>query len=144
VSRAMPDRPDEDDDLMTRLVAEAGDPAVEPRPEHVAALRAMLLDRLGPPPTATPWPMRRIVGSGIAAACLLAVLAWSRRDDQRPNPNRSTHEVATRPPGGPSREAAGGEGRRGLDGVEALTFHWPLPETASLLVSSPIPPELLD
>ena len=39
---------------MSQLVSEAGDPEVEPRPEHVADLRALILDRLGPPLTGRP------------------------------------------------------------------------------------------
>jgi len=35
-------------DDVSRWIVEAGDPGVEPRPEHVEHLRALLLDRLGP------------------------------------------------------------------------------------------------
>ena len=41
VSRPTPDRPDEDEEFLSQLVSEAGDPTVEPRPEScVADLRA--------------------------------------------------------------------------------------------------------
>ena len=35
--------------LLQHVIAEAGDPAVVPRPEFVAELRSLLLERLGPP-----------------------------------------------------------------------------------------------
>ena len=74
MSRPTSDRPDEDEDLMKRLVSESGDPNVEPRPEHVDALRMLLLDRLGPPRAARPRKTWWLVASGLAAACLLVGL----------------------------------------------------------------------
>jgi hypothetical protein len=148
VSRPTPDRPDEDMDLLARLVSESGDPQVEPRPEHVAGLRARLLDRLGPPRSARPWRTRLLIGSGLAAACILAVLAWSRRHVNHPVASRdasqSAPQVTHRPPDDSSRNAALPEVRRGLDGMENVTFNWPLQETVCLMVSSPISPDLLD
>ena len=43
---ATPDPPDEGEELMSRFIAEAGDPHVEPPVEHVARLRSLLLARL--------------------------------------------------------------------------------------------------
>jgi hypothetical protein len=57
-------------DDVGRWVAEAGDPGVEPRPEHVEHVRALLLDRLGPVRRSK----RRLVFQSarwLAAACLL-------------------------------------------------------------------------
>jgi hypothetical protein len=148
VSRPTPDRADADEVLLTRLVSESGDPEVEPRPEHVAALRARLLDRLGPPRAARPWRTRWLMGSGLAATCLLAVLAWPRPDVKNPvlgpDAGQSAPQVTTRPPDVPSGDAAWLAARRSLDGTQPTTFHWPLQETASLMVSSPLPPDLLD
>ena len=140
MSRLTPDQPDEDDDLLARLVCEAGDPKVVPRPEHVAELRARLLDRLGPRRRARSLRTRWLVGSGLAAACLLAVLAWPRRGDT----NRAAPQVALRPLDVSSSRAAWLETRRSLDGTDNATFNWPLQETVSLMVSSPIPADLLD
>jgi hypothetical protein len=76
----MPDQPDEEE-LMARYLAEAGDPHVEPRPHHVARLRSLLLERLGSPPArpTRPWKARLLLGSGlVAAAVVLALLTFSR------------------------------------------------------------------
>lgn len=84
--RATPDQPDEEE-LMSRYISEAGDPHVEPRPEHVARLRSLLLERLGPP---RPHAARRrkarllvgtglaLVGSGLSAAVVLVLVTLSR------------------------------------------------------------------
>jgi hypothetical protein len=71
---------DEEDDMIRRYIAEAGDPRVDPRPEHVAMVRSRLLERLGPPPSARRWPARLLVGSGLAAAAaaVFAIAAFSR------------------------------------------------------------------
>ncbi|HEX8199207.1 MAG TPA: hypothetical protein VF590_01875, partial [Isosphaeraceae bacterium] len=66
---------------MTRYISEAGDPHVEPPPEHVARLRSLLLERLGPPRPrpARRWKARLLVGSGMAAAAaVLALLTLVR------------------------------------------------------------------
>jgi hypothetical protein len=61
---------------LTEMIAEAGDPAVAPRPEFVALLRARVLDELGPPRRVSPWRARLIAGSAVAAvAAAAAVLA---------------------------------------------------------------------
>jgi hypothetical protein len=80
----MPDRPD-DEELMSRYISEAGDPHVEPRPEHVARLRSLVLERLGPPGPhpARRWRARLLVGSGLAllgsaAAVVLVLVTLSR------------------------------------------------------------------
>jgi hypothetical protein len=43
----------EDDDEVRGWIAEAGDPRVEPRPEHADQVRALLLERLASPPPRT-------------------------------------------------------------------------------------------
>ncbi len=82
---ATPDQPDEEE-LMSRYISEAGEPHVEPRPEHVASLRSLLLERLGPPhPRPAPrWKARLLVGSGLVALVLTLlmlnrpVIAWAQ------------------------------------------------------------------
>ena len=74
MNRAMPDPHDDDDDArMARLISEAGDLSVTPRPEYVADLRALLLDRLGPPRHARRLRTKLLVGSGLAACVFVAV-----------------------------------------------------------------------
>src|SRR5262245_50955564 len=117
VSRPTPDRPDSDEDVMSRLVSEAGDPQVEPRPEHVADLRALILDRLGPPRTDRPSRTRWLVVSGLAAACLVAVLAWPPGDGKNPVPGfseqKSSDPITPRPRQDPASVATWGNVRRG-------------------------------
>ncbi len=81
--RAMPDQPDEEKQ-MSCYISEAGDPHVVPRPEHVARLRSLVLERLGPagPHPARLWRARLLVGSGLAllgsAAVVLLLVTLSR------------------------------------------------------------------
>ena len=148
MSRPTPDRPDEDEEFLSRLVSEAGDPKVEPRPEHVADLRALILDRLGPPRADRPSRTRWLVVSGLAAACLLAVLAWPRGDGKNPVPGssgrQSSDQIAPRPRQDPAGIAAWRNVRRGLDLSEMPAFSWPLQESSPLSVLTSIPPDLLD
>jgi hypothetical protein len=57
-------------DDVSRWVAEAGDPSVEPRPEHVERLRDLLLDRLGPVRRQTP-RLGFQLARWLVAACFL-------------------------------------------------------------------------
>ena len=73
-----PDPPSEEE-LIGHLIAQAGDPHVAARPEHVAGLRALLLERLGPPQRPRRWRAPLLAGSGLAAAAVvLALLALGR------------------------------------------------------------------
>lgn len=151
MSRPTPDRPDGDDEeFLARRVAEAGDPTVAPRPEHVAAVRALIHDRLGPPRARRPlaWESRWLVASGLAAACWLAVLAWPRGGVRGPAPvppgPRASVETAPRPRPDPAGVAAWRNVRRGLDVSEMPAFSWPLQESSPLTASTSIPPDLLD
>ena len=133
---------------MSRLVFEAGDPTVEPRPEHVADLRALLLDRLGPPRTDRPSRTRWLVVSGLAAACSVAVLAWPRGDVKNPVPGfsgqPSSDPITPRPRQDPTSVAAWGNVRRDLNLSEMPAFSWPLQESSRLSRLASIPPDLLD
>jgi hypothetical protein len=92
-------------------------------------------------PTVQPQLTRRlaVVVAALAAACLLAVLAWPRRGRNdpvtRPDTNPSANRVARPPSSPPWREA-----RRTLDETESAPFTWPLRNT----LTTSIPPELFD
>jgi hypothetical protein len=148
VSRPTPDRPDADEDVISQLVSEAGDPEVELRPEHVADLRALILDRLGPPLTGRPSRTRWLVVSGLAAACLVAVLARPRGNGKHTVPGfsgqPSSHPITPRPREDPTRVAAWGNVRRGLNLSEMPAFSWPLEESSRLSRLTSVPPDLLD
>ena len=74
MNHAMPGLSDDgDEELLARLVSEAGDPSVTPRPEYVAGLRDLLIDRLGAPQRAGRLGTKLLVGSGLAALALGAV-----------------------------------------------------------------------
>ena len=93
------------------------------------------------------WAVWVGVAGALAAACLLAVLAWPRRDGHPPAPSppkEAVKHVPPRPPDGPAAVAAWREARRVLDGAEMPSFTWPLGETLPLRGSTPVPPDLLD
>jgi len=106
------------------------------------------------------WALWLGVAGASAAACLLAVFAWLARDGKNPLPSRGTsefvrqatvpspsepaHEVTPRLPDDADEIAAWLAARRVLVGAEPPTFTWPLQETFSNRVSTPIPPDLLD
>ena len=148
MSGLTPDQADEDEEFLSRLVSEAGDPKVEPRPEHVADLRALILDRLGPPRSDRLMKPRWLVISGLAAACLLAVLAWPRGDGKDPIPGssgrQSPDEIAPRPRQDLAGIAAWRNVRRDLDVSEMPAFTWPLQKSSPRSVLTLIPPDLLD
>jgi hypothetical protein len=148
VSGSTPDQPDEDEEFLSRLVSEAGDPKVEPRPEHVADLRALILDRLGPPRADWLVEPRWLVVSGLAATLLLAVLAWPQGDGKDPVPGssvlQSSDEIAPRPRQDPAGIAAWRKVRRDLDVSEMPAFSWPLEESSRLSALTSILPDLLD
>jgi outer membrane lipoprotein-sorting protein len=50
----MSNRFNSDQDLLARLVREAGDPSVSPDPQYAETLRAAILDRVGPAETVAP------------------------------------------------------------------------------------------
>jgi hypothetical protein len=78
-----PDPTDEssDEQSIGQLIFEAGDPAVAPRTEHVLALRSLIVSRAGSRRRLKRWRGRVLVGSGLAAAVVVATfltLALSR------------------------------------------------------------------
>jgi hypothetical protein len=121
-----------------------------PRPPVPAGLESRLLAAI---PADRPTPRRRWAGwvgvaAAVAAACLLAVLAWPRREAKGPVPSPPpgdiVHQVAPRPPADVADLTAWRETRRVLDGAEMPPFTWPLPEPWSVRVSNAIPPDLLN
>ncbi len=67
-----PDDP-ADEELIRRIIIEAGDASVSPRPEFVSELRTLVLSRLKPPAQRWRRTMRLCVGSGLAAILVAAV-----------------------------------------------------------------------
>jgi len=132
-----------------------------PQPPVPADLEARLLAAI-PSRTALPsrpngsgdpsyrrhWAVWASVVGALAAACLLAVLAWPRRDGKSPDPSPAPRQVAIpvtpQPPDDSDNIAAWREARRVLDGAEMPAFHWPLEEMSPFTVSTSIPPDLLD
>ena len=66
-------RKPEDDDEVAGWMAQAGDPRVEPRPEHVERVREVLFERLA---VTAPWGARRwlILGRVMAVAAVMLPL----------------------------------------------------------------------
>jgi hypothetical protein len=115
-----------------------------------AGLEARLLAAI-PAERLTPrrhWAVRVGLAGALAAACLLAVLAWRGRDGQGPVPipekRDSAHQVTPQPLGNDAGIAAWRESRRVPDDPEMPPFAWPLEETSPTTASTAIPPDLLD
>jgi hypothetical protein len=116
------------------------------QPPVPADLEARLLATV---PARLPAPRRRwLVWAGaLAAACLLAVLAWLGRDGKGPAlhpeaPERANQATPRSPagPDGPAWWAA----RRDLDEAETPPFAWPLEETPPVTVATALSPDLLN
>ncbi len=120
-----------------------------PRPPVPAGLEARLLAAI---PAERPVVRRRairfVAAGALAAACLLAVLAWPRRDGEKSIPSlptgESVRQVITRPPDDGAGVPTWREARRVLDGAEMPPFTWPIEETSPIAVSTSLPPDLLD
>jgi hypothetical protein len=120
-----------------------------PKPPVPADLEARLQATI---PAKLPIPPRdwvlwvRVVGA-MAAACLLAVLAWPGRDGKSPvstpPTSQPTDPVAPRQPVDSAKIAAWRIARQGLD-EEMPAFTWPLAGTELMRGSTSIPPDLLD
>jgi hypothetical protein len=86
------------------------------------------------------WAVGVVAVVALAAACLLAILAWPRRDTKNPVPSpprgQTVDQVALRP----SAVSPLLEARRDLDEAEMPPFIWPLEN----LLSASTPLDLLD
>jgi len=121
-----------------------------PPPALPAALEARLLAAI---PAEIPFTRRRwvvwvgVVGT-LAAACLLAFLAWrgGNGKDTIPGPhlNESTHKDTPGLSDDSDGTAALSEYHRVLDGGDMPAFTWPLEEMSPLTVLTSISPDLLD
>jgi hypothetical protein len=121
-----------------------------PQPPVPVDLEARLLATI---PAEMPIPQRRwaiwlgVVGP-LAAACLLAVLAWLGRDSKNPipipGPPKVVREIPRRPTDDSARIVPSLQARRELEGVDTLTFTWPIEEASPMRVSTSISPNLLD
>jgi hypothetical protein len=144
----MPDRSDADFDFMSQLVFEAGDPTIEPRPGHVAELRALILSRLGPSRSGWLSRTRLLVVSAVASVCLVAVLAWLRADGKGrasgASGQQSPRQIVMSPLENSTDIAAWGNVRRDLNLAEMPGFSWPLQKSSCLSRSTSIPADLLD
>ena len=63
-----------DEEVLARLVREAGDPSVSPDPQYAETLRATILDRVGPAETVAH------VTEGIRKADVIPLLPWKGPD----------------------------------------------------------------
>jgi len=95
-----------------------------------------------PTPQPTTTPVRPVVWvfGALAAACVLAFLAWLGRDRadqvQGPPRGRPTEQAAIVPPGDPDGVAPLLEARRDLQEAQMPAFAWPV--RATLSTSSPL------
>ena len=121
-----------------------------PRPPVPADLEARLLAAVPParPVRRRRWAVWAGVAGALAAACLLAVLAWRGRDGKAPAPGpekgESARHARPRPPDDSDAIAAWREARRVVDGEELPPFTWPLDEPAPVGVATSIPPDLFE
>ena len=115
-------------------------------PPVPAGLEARLLaDIPAERPTARRrWAVAAGLVGALAAACVLALLAWPRRDVQRsPGTSPVVRQHTPRPPDD-DRIVGWREARQVLDVTATPTFNWPLQETPPLRRSTSIPPDLLN
>ena len=94
------------------------------------------------------WAVRALVAGALAAACLLAALAWPRRDGKAPAPGPAKQEVAhkvpPRPPEGPPGVAAWVRAGRDPEAAELPPFTWPLGEAPPATLATALSPDLLE
>jgi hypothetical protein len=119
-----------------------------PPPPVPTGLEARLLAAIPAAGTRRPRRWAVWVGGALAAACLLAALAWFGLPGPGAVPRPAGSGLAAhgvpRPEEGPDRSAACWQARRVLDEREIPPFAWPLPETSTLQVSTAIPPDPLN
>ena len=113
------------------------------------ALAPRVLPALTQPGSPGRW-VRWIGGvSALAAACLLIVLVWPKRDGQKPMPGpKVDRSVASGPANSVSPQSSQDtpwlQARRAPDDLKLAPFTWPIEETRPMTVASSIPGDLLD
>jgi hypothetical protein len=94
------------------------------------------------------WAVRVGLAGALAAACLVAALAWLGRNGKNPvpspRPNEVVHQLPTPRADDAARLALARKARRDLNDQEMPPFAWPLPERAPLKVSTSLSPDRLD
>jgi hypothetical protein len=100
------------------------------------------------PATRRHWAAWIGVAGALAAACVLAVLAWSGRDGKPPEPGPGTgdsaQQVTRRTQDEFVRIPTWPESRRDVDEAEVPAFHWPLPESLPITRSTLMSDDLVD
>jgi hypothetical protein len=128
-----------------------------PAPPVPDGLEARLLAAIpAPRPTLRRrWAAWVVAAGALAAACLLAALAWQGRDGERAvrlvptsksvDPSRNATLVSPPAPRPADDSAAAWrQTRRLLDGADVPAFTWPLPEAPPRTVSASPPADLLN
>ncbi len=120
-----------------------------PQPPVPEGLEARLLAAVpARVPTPRRWAVRALVAGALAAACLLAALAWPRRDGQPPGPAPAKQEAARtvtpQPPQPPPGVAAWARAGRDPERAELPPFTWPLGEAPPATLAAAISPDLLE
>lgn len=168
MSPLLPNRPEDDEELLARLVREAGDPVVEPRPEHIAQVRSAIFKRLGTPAAGRRRNVAWIAVACVVAASLLAFFAlpWLRTrilDDRDVAKQPDRQEKRNEDRGGKEHDAswpehattdahregamvaaAWGNARRDLDLTLLPAYSWPVSASQAASVSILLPAELSD
>jgi hypothetical protein len=99
-------------------------------------------------PVQRPWAVWVGAVTVLAAACLLAILAWPRLTSKLPVPRPAKEESVRQDTPRPADHSDSVElreiARRGPDELGPPTFTWPLPEAGPRPLAAAIPPDLLD
>jgi hypothetical protein len=92
------------------------------------------------------WAVWCGVAGALAAACVLAILAWPRKGVKDPLPSPRANEMAQHGNGAPADSdnlATWRQSRQAIEDAE-VSFRWPLPEPAPVRVGVSIPSDLFD
>ena len=90
------------------------------------------------------WIVWVSLAGALAAACLLAVLAWSGRNVQVPGPTQGPGPDITQRPADMETFTIGRDVEHGLAEAQNATFNWPLEEMSPITVATAPPADVLD
>ncbi len=168
MSPLLPNRPEDDEEFLARLVRQSGNPVVEPRPEHIAQVRSAIFARLETPVSTRRRNVAWFAVAFVVAASLLILFAlpWLRTrilDDREvaKQTDRQEHrneDFGGKEPGAswPAHAAidarregavvatAWGSARRDLDLALLPAYCWPVSASQTKSVSALLPAELSD